>query len=76
MSYRDFAKQAVPIKHPIVPPHLKPKVLKWKVGAKFKRPIDHLLGGQVLTVSRVTEGAVCAEEDGLYASISQCELVG
>lgn len=76
MSYRDFAKQAVPIKHPIVPPHLKPKVLKWKVGAKFRRPIDHLLGGQVLTVSRVTERTVYAIEDGLSASISQCELVG
>lgn len=76
MSYRDFAKAAVPIKHPTFPPQLKPKTLEWRVGAKFKRPHDHLLGGDILTVSLLTEWSVYAEEDGLDTFIEDCELVG
>lgn len=76
MSYRDFAKAAVPIKHPTLPPQLKPKALEWRVGAKFKRPLDHCRGGEILTISRIDDYAVWALEDNLWSHKNNLELVG
>jgi len=55
----------------------KPKV--WEIGAKFKRPMGHIRGGEILTVCHIgTAGGmdlVWAVEDGLNTHRSQCELV-
>lgn len=50
--------------------------MEWRVGAKFKRPHGDLLGGDILTVSHLTEWCVYAVEDGLNTRIEDCELVG
>lgn len=76
MSYRDFAKAAVPIKHPTLPPQLKSKTLEWRVGAKFKRSLNHVRGGEILTISRIHDDQVFAVEDGLWTTKNYLELVG
>jgi hypothetical protein len=53
----------------------KKKKLEWKVGAKFKRPIDHVSGGITLTVERVDHFGVWALEDHLFTLLEESTLV-
>jgi hypothetical protein len=47
----------------------------WKVGAKFKRPSDHILGGKILTVLSIDTFGIYAVEDGLFTPLEDCTLV-
>ena len=74
MSFRKFIKTAAPLNHPSGSQKF---TLKWKVGAKFMRPIDYINGGKILTVREIRNNyKVYAVEDGRWTDIYKCTLVG
>lgn len=74
-GFAQYAAKTIPL-----PPSIK-KTKEWKIGAKFKRPFTHELGGAILTVLKIEKSPVgytkvYAVEDNLWTNQKDLTLVG